>query len=231
MVKKRYLHTGLILILLAGAGAGGYAHYRLHQERNDLRSQVASGAARIDLLQEKYKEKKAVEANLMRKTMMLQGQLSKAISERNEVEESMELKIAEKTAELQSANKELQQRAQDLEKKRDQLAAELDELQEQHGITAAELDRKSNELAELTGVHQTTEHQLVRTERSLDRCADHNTQLSVITQELLHNYSETGVVGSLAIAEPFTQLKQVEMERIVQEYLDRVEKHHFEKRQ
>lgn len=230
MKKKQYLNVLLILLLLTGLGAGGYGYYQLFQERNELRSQVASDAARIDLLQDKYKEKKAVEANLMRKTMMLQGQLSKVTLERDALEKNLEELINEKTADCERAKTELGQQVESIKKQQEQLKSELDQLRAQHTETLAELESKRTEFVKLTNLHERTESQLARTVRTLDRCADHNTQLSIITQELVRNYSETGVVGSLAIAEPFTQLKQVEMEQMVQEYLERIEKEKFEKR-
>lgn len=220
----------MTLATLTLISVGGYQFYQTVLERNDLRTKTTQDAAKIDLLQEKYKEKKAIETNLMRKNMLLQGQIAKVTVERDQIKETTEAQIAARTAELEKIKADLGNKIHLLEKQHAQLESEWDQLRNQHKEALSELKNKTNELDDLVSAHKVTEGLLARTERSLDRCATHNTQLSIITEELIQNYSETGVVGSLAIAEPFTQLKQVEMERIVQEYLDRIEKHQFEKR-
>ena len=58
----------------------------------------------------------------------------------------------------------------------------------------------------------------------LKRCEEHNVRLSQLAEEVLNAYYEKGVGASLAQAEPFTKLKQVELEKIVQEYLGRIDK-------
>ena len=230
MNKKRIKRIILMVAVFIGIGSWAYGYYSVVQERNELRAQTMADDAKIKLLQKKYKEKKAVEANLMRKTRLLQGQLATATAERDKAKKVMEKEVADKTAELEAIKADLSNRVDLLEKTKTRLMADLGELKDKHKAKLVELETTTQQFEELRRLQKTTENHLDRTKLSLDRCATHNTQLSIITEELITNYSEEGVVGSIAIAEPFTQLKQVEMERIVQEYLDRIEKNQFEKR-
>lgn len=230
MKGNEFKRVAILLPLVALLALGGYRFYQAVQERNALREQTARDATRMDLLEHKYKEKKAVEANLMRKTLMLQGKLSKATSERNKLQEAHEEQVAAITAQLEGKAKRCGRELSRLNRAHTVLKAEKRQLVQSLKETRGELETVENERANLEKQLMQTSSTLERTQRSHRRCGKHNLQLSIMVEELIRNYSEKGFVESLAVAEPFTQLKQVEMERIVQEYTDRLEKHQYEMR-
>lgn len=55
-----------------------------------------------------------------------------------------------------------------------------------------------------------------------DKCADANSRLYEIGEELIKRYEGKGVVSKLIEKEPFTQIKRVELEKTAQEYRDRI---------
>ncbi len=98
----------------------------------------------------------------------------------------------------------------------DQWKAKVEELQ------ANSREQKSR-IAELEGVVATTKAALGNETVQHTSCREKNTKLATISQELATNYQKKGVIDVLSTNEPLTQLKKVEMEKLVQEYLDRID--------
>jgi chaperonin cofactor prefoldin len=65
--------------------------------------------------------------------------------------------------------------------------------------------------------------ELKRTYQSLDKSEGNNARLCVIAGELLDRYENKSVIGSLMEKEPFTQIKRVELEKLTEEYRERIE--------
>lgn len=57
--------------------------------------------------------------------------------------------------------------------------------------------------------------------RQLEQCTIKNTKLYELNGELLQRYASKGVVDAMARREPFTGLKKVEMENLLQELQDK----------
>jgi hypothetical protein len=57
------------------------------------------------------------------------------------------------------------------------------------------------------------------------RCREHNTELSQIGLELLEAYHDKGVTTSAVQLEPLIQSLQIEVEKFIQEYQDRIDEH------
>jgi hypothetical protein len=58
---------------------------------------------------------------------------------------------------------------------------------------------------------------------SLKRCVKHNSRFSKLAEELIGAYENKGFGSSLIQAEPFTQLKKVEIEKLVEKYRDQID--------
>jgi chromosome segregation ATPase len=67
------------------------------------------------------------------------------------------------------------------------------------------------------------EAELARQTRQGEMCEVKNGQLYQINAELMDKYQSKGVFGALLQAEPFTQLKSVEVENLLQEYRDKLD--------
>lgn len=64
-------------------------------------------------------------------------------------------------------------------------------------------------------------------DQSLNLCIDRNLALYRMNQEVLGRLEHQGVWGRLARAEPFTQIKRIELENLVDEYKSRAEDQRF----
>lgn len=61
----------------------------------------------------------------------------------------------------------------------------------------------------------------------IESCAAKNVTMVQINRELLDHYAKKGFVDAMLQREPLTQLERVEIENIVQEYQDQIDKQEF----
>lgn len=161
----------------------------------------------------------------------------------NEVQQQKSLLEQEKTG-LAEQMEELKKKSADLESgaakanaRRVALDREVEGLGKDKVELSAKLQETSRGLQEMTKKQaeamQTLQHkereikrleaELVRQTRQGEMCEVKNGQLYQINAELMDKYQSKGVFGALLQAEPFTQLKSVEMENLLQEYRDKMD--------
>lgn len=224
--------TGILKIvgIIAALGilsGSGYAFVTLYKERNRLRTDLHSTQRRADLLQRKYSQEKARSTALMRTKQSLEGtirakqtEIDQAKAEKQALEEELsglEAKYAAKTKHLEEKIDTLFARIESIKASREEVVARYKE-------KVAIIRDNEEKIAQLSEDLQRTGFELKRTNRQLDNCTENNERLCLITEELVDKYKQKGVVGSLMVTEPFTQLEKVEVEKLVQEYTDRIEK-------
>jgi predicted nucleic acid-binding Zn-ribbon protein len=62
----------------------------------------------------------------------------------------------------------------------------------------------------------------------IDACTEKNTRLYQLNVELLDKYRSKGVSDALLQAEPFTQIKRIELDNVAQEYKDKLDQQRVE---
>lgn len=164
--------------------------------------------------------------------------------------------LAQEKEALQSQNAELQSRVEELEAELDETKAALEETEAQ--LARARQDNQSlsgrldatrsrleqvverfNELADRYREtarnlnHTTAERerwkQVAQTRREeIERCEAANDNMYQAGLGLLQQYEDKGVWDSLLQAEPFTGLKQVQVENVRQDYRDRFEANRYD---
>ena len=228
MIRK-LLIASLLLSLMAALGAGGYLarnNRNLGETIADLEKNGRRLEKKMVLLKKKYAEEKARAGGLLRAKTRVEGQQRKLEKELAQLKEAIEEKaakgqLAAKAAEARIATltkklERAQNRFDALEKRRQKLKEKLvlaaDTIKEQ----GEDLQRRQEETNRLRG-------ELGQTERDLNRCRTHNRKLCTIAGELVEKYQTKGVGDALFQNEPFTGIKQIEVETIIQEYQDRIE--------
>ncbi len=81
-----------------------------------------------------------------------------------------------------------------------------------------ELSATKQQLVEQTGQRKMLEAQLQKQTQNFSICYDNNKKLYDINSQLLGRYENKGLVDVLEQKEPFTGIKQVEVENLVQDY-------------
>jgi chromosome segregation ATPase len=84
-----------------------------------------------------------------------------------------------------------------------------------------ELARQNQKRVEAINGNLKAMHEKEEAERK--SCVANNLKLKIIAHEILDRYQRKGVWQGLLQAEPFTQIKSVEIENLVQDYQDRID--------
>lgn len=108
------------------------------------------------------------------------------------------------------------------------LRAQLGQSQTTIGTLNGELAAARADLRQARHTSQALDGELGQCRARVDTLLGHNRRLYEIGNELLDRYENKGVWESLAEREPFTGLKRVELENIVQDYRFAIDDHHVE---
>lgn len=229
--KAKMLKIAAAVIAAGVISAGGYTYVKLSQERNQLQADLVKSEKRGDLLQRKYAEEKAKAGAIMRTKQSLEStvramqlQIDTAKTEAPVHEQALkdaEAKCTEKTKLLDEKIEKLLVQIESLKTSRDEVVAKFKE-------KAAVVKENEKKIAKLNEDLQRSGFELKTTGRQLDNCREKNSRLCMMTEELVEKYKNKGVVGSIMITEPFTQLEKVEIEKLVQEYTVKIEKEKIE---
>jgi chromosome segregation ATPase len=98
------------------------------------------------------------------------------------------------------------------------LRGQLGQSQEAIGTLRSEQTATRAELQQAQGKNQALDGELAQCQARVDTLIGHNRRLFEIGNELLDRFENKGVWASLRESEPFTGLKRVELENIVQDY-------------
>jgi actin-related protein len=164
--------------------------------------------------------------------------------------EQMQQLASERTT-LQAENEKLKGQLADLKKDRDALkagqqaierraqgaAAELAQSTSQREATEQQLAQYKAKMDELIGKFRETIQKLRETEaedttakqslaareRELHACVDHNLSLYQLNDEVLTHFDRQGFWSRFARSEPFTQIKRVRNENLIDDYRSRAQ--------
>ncbi len=219
------ISTAVLILFL------GYTCYRLNKERDALTLSLKQEQNRYKALQVKYAEQKTRMATMRRSKLALEGNLRQAQKELKTVQEEkdalaeelagLEEKYDQKVATLKAHIEKYKENMEKLVENRDAYKAELAE-------TVAVVKERNEMIHELTAEKEDLSLKLQETKATLKRCVKHNARLSVLSEELVTAYENKGVGDSLLHAEPLTQLERVEVEKLIQEYRDRIDDNNLE---
>lgn len=233
MAKKAIKIIGkvlAVLLILAGIGGTGYLYMELtelqknHAELNENYDDALRKQAQ---LQQRYKEQKALEAGLMRQKRALVGQVATLRTEKEELQESYDTLVAEKdqlrtacderTAKLIGRTKELITLFKRVKAERDMKIKDYMRL----------MDERNDDVSLLNNEIFLLENKLSRSDLRVERCTNHNQELTKIGMELLDSYQDRGFFETVMEKEPFIQAKQIEVEHFVQRYVDKIDDQEF----
>jgi chromosome segregation ATPase len=121
----------------------------------------------------------------------------------------------------QQAHTELEAKLGDAQKHEEELNAQLAALR-------AELEQAKTEGAQLRTRVANQEQTIGFWRTRIDACTTQNVKLIEIGSELAGRYRDKSCADAMLQAEPFTQLRRVEFENLVEEYKERLAKQRFD---
>ena len=227
---KKRLFFSVLIIIFGAAVYLGYLLYQVTEERNILNARLDDANSKFKLVQKKYVRQKAENSVLQRNKLSLEGRLRKAGSDLKKVEqekekivremELIESKHLKKVAGFEKQIKKFKERIVKLKENRDMYRARLTE-------TVRTVKERNQTIAGLKADKAELGASLSETEFSLKRCKKHNVNLCKISEDLVSAYHAKGLGKTILQTEPLTQLKKVELEQMVQEYLDKIDTHNL----
>ena len=227
--KKRLFFSAL-LIIFGTAVYLGYSLYHVTGERNILNARLDNTNNKFKLLQKKYIRQKSENSVLQRNKLSLKAQLRRADNALKKVEqekkildsemEIIESKHLKKIAAFKKQIKKFKTRIVKLKENRDLYRVRLAE-------TVLTVKERNQTIADLQADKAELGASLLETEFSLKRCKKHNADLCKISEDLVSVYHSKGLGKTLLQTEPFTQIKKVKLEQMVQEYLDKIDTHNL----
>lgn len=102
----------------------------------------------------------------------------------------------------------------------DLLKAKLTDTEAKLADTQAKLQATTQTLAQTESAKKQTESQLAGTQQNLGQCRTHNGRLYTLSREMMTKYRDKTCQDALAQAEPFTGLKRVEIENLLETWRD-----------
>jgi chromosome segregation ATPase len=211
-----------------------YNRVQLVKQRDQLQEEVKAANKRMALLKKKKSEEsQLIQVQQLRERSSLAGQIQAAESQ---------IQAAEgRVAVFQKENGSISQQYESVLAQKKRLDLELQTLSSQKEEMRNSWEKTKKELAELSAAYEkvnrdlkqlteekrsmkkTLESELEKMRQKLGQCEAHNARLCTIAHELIDKYRTKGLVNTLLQKEPFTQLKRVEVDELMQEYQEKIE--------
>ncbi|MBT8341174.1 MAG: hypothetical protein KJP07_14250 [Desulfatitalea sp.] len=221
--KKKYIAFGSWTLLILLIGYLGYSLYTLNAAHTAQTKELEKMSHRADLLHQKYTAQKAQTAAAQRAKLMVEGMKRQAEMEAE--------KLAGELEALKSAKSETAKEINALEARIDDLNGLIENWKKRHGEISEKYDQaketiadRDNTIISLNDNIAELASELQFAQRTQDRYLKHNQNMATTAQSILARYDEKGAFSNTLLdVEPFTQIKKVELEKMIQEYLDQVD--------
>ena len=180
----------------------------MEQEKAALASEKNSLSEQVKSLNEQIRDLKNSSTSVSRKKDARVGELEKELLSAKEENLSLSSKLKITQSSLEDLMAKSRESFQNLQKDHQTSVEQGDECKSKLQALASSVSRQS---------------------QSIEMCEKKNTALYELNVEILNRYKKKGVWSALFQAEPFTQIKKVEMENIVQEYKEKLDSQKAEK--
>ena len=229
--KKKILAYTFLLLGMGVLIYFGYSHYQLIKERDTLLVDLDREQQKFKHLQKKYAEQKAQTAVLQRAKLAQEGKLRQAQKELDAMQaekETLQTELAHAEEKFSGKIVKLEDRIEKYKEQLQKLVDNRDQYKEKLAETVEIVRERNTVIQTLTAEKDELTLNLQETTSTLNRCVKHNTRLCVLAEEVIEAYENKGTGTALLQGEPFTQLKKVEIEQLVQVYLDRIDNENLE---
>lgn len=203
----------IFIVIALGIAVGfavgfGWGHMRLQSEQKTCAAKIKDLNRRLSQAQSRYSQDIAQQT-------VLEDEKRAALEEVEKLRTEKKV-LKSKTDSLDAKSGQLNERLIKVEAERNS----LDKKEKQGLQTIQERDREIKQLVE---IRQRLQNELKRVNQTYDRCAENNAGMYAVASEVLHRYEGKGFKDRVLEKEPFTQIKKVELERLVQEYRDKID--------
>lgn len=218
-LQPRSKRVAAIVLALALIGGLGFLCLQLKSDRDRLAENFGRFESKGQLLDQKYKEEKALSGRLQRENLTLNGQVRQA---KMDMEKS-EAEAVRLRAEHAQRGTELQACLAEKTRQIDQLNAANGQLNEKYNDTATRLRTAEGQNEKLQAENQSLHAELKQAASQNKRYLTNNQRLAQIAKTLAGRVEQKELGSSVLVKEPLIQFKKVELENLLQDYLDRID--------
>jgi hypothetical protein len=210
--KSLIIVAGIIAGLIVGAG---YGQVRMQSQEKVCLAKIKDVNQRLTQSQRKITQETTLQTTLEDEKQQALAEVEKLVKEKGRLlAENKSLKT--KADALETRADSLEKKAVSLESSGKNQADRLEKIETERDV----LDKKQRQTAQTL---LERELELKQLNGRYNQCAENNARLHVIGEELIDRYQKKGVMGTLMEKEPFTQVKKVELEKLVQDYKDKID--------
>ena len=230
-MKRTLLRVVAVCLILSGVAVSGFLYRQLGREQEAtarLTEALRAAEASFSQLKQRYAAANARVTVLSRAELMAKAKARKAMEQIGALEAERQALADEKAAlSLEGARRTeaLEKAVQQLSGEKEKLVEARARLADESKALARDLRSKSEELSRVIEAKRQIETALGEKSSEADRYLAHNKKLSEVAAELIDQYRNKSFRETLLAREPFTGIKQVEIENLLETYLDRIERH------
>lgn len=220
---------GTIVVVFLMAATVGYLillSHKLAEKSEALSKSLKASESKCKLLDDKYKEEKASANRAQRAALAADGKLRQAKLDIDK----LTVENAQLLSQKEGSTEKMKQRLVTCETERQNFVASMEkfkaslaELEAQQRKTVETLKERETEKKALTEKIQTLTADLQRNRQQSERYHSHNAKLCGIAQTLVARVEQEKLGSSVLVKEPLVQFKRVELEKLLQEYLDKID--------
>jgi chromosome segregation ATPase len=212
--------------LLIGLGIG---QLRLGSERKAGQAKVRELVRKVSFLQRQYGEQRELRISSEDLAQSSRAELDKMREENRIVSERVK-RVADENRKNTEQLKSLDAEKRKLSGSYAELKSERDDMEKKYGRLLRSDSMHEKELKHAAAENQALTAEVKRLGQGLDRCSSNNASLVGIADELIGKYKGKGVLGAIMEKEPLTQIRKVELDRLAQEYRDKIDQQRYRKK-
>ena len=210
-------NTGLVMLMLCTLGIAGNASAAVDDKKD------RDAQRKLRLMMQSMEQEKAVLAS---EKNSLSGQvesLNKQVSDLKNSSASVSRKKDARVVALENELLAVKESNLSLSSKLQTTQSSLEELTARHQTSLQDLQASVEQGDEYKMKFQESVSNVSRQSQLIEMCEKKNMALYDLNVEILDRYRNKGVWSALLQAEPFTQIKKVEINNILQEYKEKLD--------
>lgn len=225
-ILKIFLLVSIVLLCFLGIKYRG-----LKRDKTSLEQEITAFEKKLNIVKRQYEEAKNKESALIRTKLALEAQNLSMDDEYERLKQEEQ----QVNREIDALKQKLADAAQKCDERIDELLADQKRLQsisegfeEKYKEMLKIAEKRQEEITRIGSVNDYLSSEIERINEEREQCMLNNKKLCEIAEHVLKEYQNKGVLDSILQKEPLTNMKTREIEKMVQEYRDMIDKQRIE---
>lgn len=222
--KSKILKAALSILILGAIVVFAIQYLKLRNELDLSQQELSRQIQFNEALKKKYAEEKNKGLAFQKAKMTADSRIRNLEGELSDLETRVKLEneavIADLNQKLSESEKQLASCTEDLKA----LTIQHQKLEETAGQLRSTLKLKESEIQKYDNDLQQANADLSEAKSKINRIVGQNARFAKLSTDLLAEFDKKDALVNVLKKEPFTQVKRVELEQMIQECLDKIDK-------